>query len=692
MARKGRSVLHHISTLIWKNRIIKQRHWVTTLLEVAIPTLFVLLFAYFKTLTANETIPEGWQINTSPQPVVLAMPAYDSLLKVPTAGFTPYFVGIEPSMSGLLLGLSYMAYNDMTAASSKVPPASCKIPFTYMGYVNSDASAKYAIPSSCGADLIPYKIAIVPKNAYTVNYFGGIMANWYPRIPLSNTSLTGFNAELAIPAFADSVMYFETADALESYLSGSDYGTSAQNPYIYAGIVFESTPAPGVTGDVEYTLRMNSTQGRGGSAGIIPHTSNKQYPAVNLLQKSIDLTWLKTYTTQGFATLQTLMAKFLACAPTYSSPNVGSCSTPKSAATTSIPLATKLGERLLAEPVFYSGLNAMIRDPNVGNVFITENVSTFAQQIPLQSMANLLLPLLQAPQSYLGSDVYPFPTQKYISAPFYDTVASVFPLVFILAYLYAVSKVLVVLIQEKETKARELMKILGVSESAIVLSWFLTYLVIFLVASVLQALAGTLLFPNTSGGILWVFFFLFSITIWAYGFIVSTFFTNARTGSLVGVSLFFVMYFVSSGLSQATEGAKMLASLLAPVALALCIQTLAAAEGVSVGITSATSNTVYSNYRFAGGLGMLVLDFILYTLLAIYLEQVIPKDYGTPQKWYFPVSPSYWFGSSSRGPAKVGEAKVMDPTVVNDAIEPVSNELQNQEHNGDALQIAGIRK
>ncbi|OQR81399.1 ATP-binding Cassette (ABC) Superfamily [Thraustotheca clavata] len=689
MPRKSRGVIHHITTLIWKNRIIKQRHWVTTTLEIAIPTLFVLLFAYFKTLSSNQNIPAGWPLGSSSQPVLLAYPTPKGPFGMSGSLIEKRFVATETSMSGLLLGLSYMATSNIVN-TSRAEVAKCKIKFTYMGYVNTDPTATYAIPTECADTIVPYKIGIAPKNDYTVKYFGGLMDKWYPRVPLMNQSLGQYGAALAVPSFSDSVMYFNTIDDLQSYLTGSNYGLDAQHPNLYAAIVFDNAPqSPGVVGPVEYTLRMNSTQGKGGSAGITPHTDGIQNIPVNPLQKGLDTSWYPSYTINGFATLQTLMTKFLACAPSYSSSTVGACQASLSMANTSI--SASLMQQLWMDNAFLGGVSSMVSDTIVMQKLNTTNMTSFMMYVPNESIENLLTPLMQAPQSYIGNQVYPFPIKQYISAPFYDAIGNIFPLVFILAYLYAVSKVLVVLIQEKETKSRELMKILGVSESAIVMSWYITYIVIFAIGSILQALAGTLLFPNTNGGLLFIFFFLFSMTIMSYGFLVSTFFTNSRTGSLVGVSLFFIMYFVNSALSQGNEGRKMLASLLSPVALSQCIQTLANAEGVSEGINSATVGVLYSNFRFQGGLAMLVIDFILYTLLAMYLEQVVPKDYGTPQKWYFPVSPSYWFGDRSTH-AKVSEAKVVDPSIKNDTIESVNPELQNQEHTGEALQIQGIRK
>ena len=42
---------------------------------------------------------------------------------------------------------------------------------------------------------------------------------------------------------------------------------------------------------------------------------------------------------------------------------------------------------------------------------------------------------------------------------------------------------------------------------------------------------------------------------------------------------------------------------------------------------------------------MLVFDFILYTLLGMYIDAVLPsrfREFGVPLPWYYPALPSYW--------------------------------------------------
>lgn len=45
--------------------------------------------------------------------------------------------------------------------------------------------------------------------------------------------------------------------------------------------------------------------------------------------------------------------------------------------------------------------------------------------------------------------------------------------------------------------------------------------------------------------------------------------------------------------------------------------------------------SVDDNFTLAQVLGMLLLDSVLYGLVAWYVEAVFPGEYGVPQPWYF---------------------------------------------------------
>ncbi|CAK4660128.1 unnamed protein product [Aphanomyces euteiches] len=602
----------------------------------------------------------------------IGTPLYTS----PRYGFT------EVSMTGLLMALPYQAFDDFQQNSTNSLAASdeiiCKTKLLSLGYTSTDVSSPFAVPVECRGLVIPYKLAIVPKNTFTVNYFSAVMAAWYPKVPLTSQPSPQFNATPIVPSWNDSLLFFDTADALQTYVAAGSYGADLSHPKIYAAIVFDKFPADdqiGTATPIEYTLRISSTQRERGAVGDVPKTDDNSPKFVEPLQKNINRNNYNAYVRRGTNTLQTLVTRFLACRPQWNSATKttdATCQQPKSIAKPTASNVQRLTNQLLQDDVLSYILTQVGASPQLG---FGLNASALVQQLPASSSQAILRPLMQAPQAFAGATTYPFPIQQYISAPFYSLVSQVFSLVFILAYLHAVSKVIVVLVREKETKSRELMKILGVRESAIVLSWYMTYIMIFVLSSVVAGIAGKLLFPNTSAGYMIIMFFLFSMTILSYGFLVSAIFSNSKTAATVGNSVFFIMYFIGNSASNSMESGKMLASLLSPVAFSFCIQTLANVEGVSTGLTAENANSAYSNYRFQGGLGMM---------------EVIPQEYGTPKKWYFPLQPSFWLGGSRADAKVVDKVAEAAPETIN--VESVGVELQAQEQDGRALRIRGIRK
>lgn len=43
---------------------------------------------------------------------------------------------------------------------------------------------------------------------------------------------------------------------------------------------------------------------------------------------------------------------------------------------------------------------------------------------------------------------------------------------------------------------------------------------------------------------------------------------------------------------------------------------------------------------------MLIIDGIIYMLVALYVEQIFPGDFGVPLPWYYPFTKWYWHGTS----------------------------------------------
>ncbi len=79
--------------------------------------------------------------------------------------------------------------------------------------------------------------------------------------------------------------------------------------------------------------------------------------------------------------------------------------------------------------------------------------------------------------------------------------------------------------------------------------------------------------------------------------------------------------------ATSSVGQKMLASLSPPIAFALGSVVIANYESAETGVNGANAAIDFDNYSYDKCVGMLVFDFVLYTLLSVYLMRVIPSEW-----------------------------------------------------------------
>ncbi|KAF1325903.1 Abc transporter a family member 1, partial [Globisporangium splendens] len=684
-----------IPTLLRKNWLLKRKHPVAVLFEVIAPTLFILILNIIKSQSHTYDVPAGFTLDTQ-STNLFAQGGYSLMAPLTT----PAVAVPETTVSGLFLHLGELSFqrarNKETLSAANA--ASCELQLAIDGKVSLNVSSPYALPQECEGKVSPFKIAIVPDTTFTRNYFYETMKSWYPAIAIplpSNAS----RSTLVIPSFEDSTIFFDTEEDLEAYVTSDSYAKTANQSRIFGAIVFNEyptdVPAIGKPASIEYTIRMNSTfVGDSDTNRYVPQTVNKDGASTwDPFQRDLDTTNYQQYTTNGFMTLQTLVTRFANCMPDWDAASkftTATCQANASVALSSDQLDARLLQAISQDPVLLQVWNT---------ISSTAGSSLDSSSLGSKEREALLQPLRVAPQPYLGALASPYPVDSFAKSSFYDTIKDVFPILFILAFLHPLSRMLVSFLSERETRSRELMKILGVKEASIVTSWYITYTVVIVLASVCEmAVAKAGLFEASDPLLLFLFFFLFSMSALAFAFLVSSIFSKSRTGAYVGFIGFFAMYAVSNAFTDSSsESSKNIACLLTPVALVFGVNSLATVETSHIGMNFGNASLRVNNFRFSTSLWFFALNTIWYTLMGLYLEKVVPKTYGTTEKWYFPFKLSYW-RKSARHAASLRSMSLQHSTSegvtvpVNPNIELVGEDLQEQEYNGKALSIQRLRK
>ena len=167
---------------------------------------------------------------------------------------------------------------------------------------------------------------------------------------------------------------------------------------------------------------------------------------------------------------------------------------------------------------------------------------------------------------------------------------------------------------------------------------------------------GMGVFAASSTSLLFVFFFLFSMSSIGYAYLVHTFFDQAKTGGVVGMLGFFSSYFLYTAFrsEETAVFVKHMVSFFSPCAFAYGIDCIVQFEEVEVGVHWSNMNEKVKGVSIVDSMRMMFLDAVIYSALGLYLEQVLPKQYGQRRHPLFPLE---WCGlRAPRGSALDGAA------------------------------------
>ncbi|KAM7263046.1 hypothetical protein ACFE04_000729 [Oxalis oulophora] len=302
--------------------------------------------------------------------------------------------------------------------------------------------------------------------------------------------------------------------------------------------------------------------------------------------------------------------------------------------------------------------------------------------------------------------IAPFPTREYTDDEFQSIVKSAMGVLYLLGFLYPVSRLISYSVLEKEQKVREGLNMMGLKDGIFHLSWFITYALQFAISSaIITACTMSNIFGYSDKTLVFMYFFSFGLSAIMLSFLISTFFTRAKTAVAVGTLSFLGAFFPYYTVNDEAVSLvfKVLASLLSPTAFALGSVNFADYERAHVGLRWSNVWRASSGVNFLVCLLMMWLDTLLYCLIGLYFDKVLPKENGVQYPWNFIFRKSFWgnrtaehnFSSleDKNGKRLPGEAESFSRKdgLVPD-VEAISLEMKQQELDGRCMQIRDLCK
>ena len=187
---------------------------------------------------------------------------------------------------------------------------------------------------------------------------------------------------------------------------------------------------------------------------------------------------------------------------------------------------------------------------------------------------------------------------------------------------------------------------MGLRDWAHQTSWFINaFILFFWIAISCTFVSHNSFLPKTDSFLLFLYFFAFCLSEITFSFLIASFFSKAKLAAMVAPVVLFAgilprfIFYTSNPYEQ--QQSKFFASLLSPTAFSFGADILSSYEYAGVGVQVYNMNQ--GLYSFSDSIKMMFADFILYGVLAWYLDQVVPLDIGTPKHPLFIFQLSYWF-------------------------------------------------
>ncbi|ESQ52886.1 hypothetical protein EUTSA_v10016127mg [Eutrema salsugineum] len=432
---------------------------------------------------------------------------------------------------------------------------------------------------------------------------------------------------------------FKDDTELETYITSPHYGACSEvrncsNPKIKGAVVFHEQ-GPHL---FDYSIRLNHTWAFAGFPNV-KSIMDTNGPYINDLEMGINTIPTMQYSFSGFLTLQQVVDSFI---------------------------------------IFASQQN---KDMPLSH-------SSLGSALPFELPWTLFSPSTIR--------MIPFPTREYTDDEFQSIVKSVMGLLYLLGFLYPISRLISYSVFEKEQKIREGLYMMGLKDEIFHLSWFITYALQFaLCAGIITACTMGSLFKYSDKTLVFTYFFLFGLSAITLSFLISTFFTRAKTavavGTLAFLGAFFPYYTVND--ESVSMVLKVVASLLSPTAFALGSINFADYERAHVGLRWSNIWLASSGVSFFVCLLMMLLDSILYCAIGLYLDKVLPRENGVRYPWNFIFTKCFGRKKNNtqyRIPGQnieVTQGEPFDPVT-----ESISLEMRQQELDGRCIQVRNLHK
>lgn len=174
------------------------------------------------------------------------------------------------------------------------------------------------------------------------------------------------------------------------------------------------------------------------------------------------------------------------------------------------------------------------------------------------------------------------------------------------------------------------MKIMGLTDTSFYLSWIIRYLCTYFITSILIALISiATVFPNSNFILIFIWYFMFCISLIFQSLFITTFFSQAKIGNIVAMVFYLAMYIMSFVVdTTSSAGEKRGYAFFSQIAVNFGADTFLMSELKSEGINFSNIDEDVERFSIGTALLMIFINILVFGILAFYFDQVFPNEFG----------------------------------------------------------------
>ncbi|KAH9600786.1 hypothetical protein LSM04_005745 [Trypanosoma melophagium] len=202
--------------------------------------------------------------------------------------------------------------------------------------------------------------------------------------------------------------------------------------------------------------------------------------------------------------------------------------------------------------------------------------------------------------------------------------------VIVLSFLYPVTQVVRQRTLQKELRLWESMQIMGMRPFALNISWFVLEVGIMFIISLFSAALMRVYIWGTGFFFVFLILFLFSLSAIAFAGFMASLFSKSRLAAMMVPLLYICLSSPVIAMPYLKSAERIAVCISPPAAFSLALDIMFKHEADG-GFRASHFNDTLDEPTMLIVFGMIALDFFLYLLLMLYLEAVMPRDWGTPK-------------------------------------------------------------